>query len=139
MEFAYHGVSEAIDAFSPSNAPASWNAPHIRLLAPPDDYRGPYRRGEPGLAEAYAAMADAPIAALREAGFGLAAFMTDSAFMTNGILDVAPGYLQSVVDRVRAAGGLFIADEVQSGYGRMGTHFWGHRHHGSTPARIVSP
>ena len=65
MEFAYHGVTEAIDAFSPSNAPASWNAPHIRLLAPPDDYRGPYRRGEPGLAEAYAAMADAPIAELR--------------------------------------------------------------------------
>ena len=137
MEFAYHGVSEAIDAFSPSNAPASWNAPHIRLLAPPDDYRGPYRRGEPGLAEAYAAMADAPIAALREAGFGLAAFMTDSAFMTNGILDVAPGYLQAVVDRVRAAGGLFIADEVQSGYGRMGTHFWGHRHHGVVPDFIT--
>ena len=94
-------------------------------LPPPDDYRGPYRRGEPGLAEAYAAMADAPIAALREAGFGLAAFMIDSAFMTNGILDVAPGYLQAVVDRVRAAGGLFIADEVQSGFGRMGTALLG--------------
>jgi 4-aminobutyrate aminotransferase-like enzyme len=41
------------------------------------------------------------------------------------------------VSRVRAAGGLFIADEVQSGFGRMGTHFWGHRHHGVTPDFIT--
>ncbi len=41
MDFAYHGITEAIDAFSPSNAPEQWNAPHIRLLPPPDDYRGP--------------------------------------------------------------------------------------------------
>jgi 4-aminobutyrate aminotransferase-like enzyme len=50
---------------------------------------------------------------------------------------VAPGYLQAVVDRVHAAGGLFIADEVQSGFGRMGTNFWGHRHHGVVPDFIT--
>ncbi len=137
MEFAYHGVSEAIDAFSPSNSPGVWQAPHIRLLPPPDDYRGPWRRGEDGLAERYAALADPLIADLDRAGFGLAAFMVDSAFMTNGILDVAPGYLQAVVAAVRAAGGLFIADEVQSGFGRMGTQFWGHRHHGVVPDFIT--
>jgi 4-aminobutyrate aminotransferase-like enzyme len=70
---------------------------------------------------------------LEEAGLGLAAAMIDSAFMTNGMLDVAPGYLQSVCEKVRAAGGLFIADEVQSGFGRMGTALWGHRHHGVVP------
>jgi 4-aminobutyrate aminotransferase-like enzyme len=137
MEFAYHGVSEAIDAFSPSNSPGVWHAPHIRLLPPPDDYRGPWRRGEAGLAARYAALADPLIADLDRAGFGLAAFMVDSAFMTNGILDVAPGYLQAVVAAVRAARGLFIADEVQSGFGRMGTQFWGHRHHGVTPDFIT--
>ena len=137
MEFAYHGVSEAIDAFSPSNAPGIWQAPHVRLLPPPDDYRGPWRRGEAGLADRYAALAGPLIADLDRAGFGLAAFMVDSAFMTNGILDVAPGYLQAVVAAVRAAGGLFIADEVQSGFGRMGTQFWGHRHHGVHPDFIT--
>ena len=59
--------------------------------------------------------------------------MIDSAFMTNGIHRCAAGYLQAIVDKMRAAGGLFIADEVQSGFGRMGTHMWGHQHHGVVP------
>jgi 4-aminobutyrate aminotransferase-like enzyme len=63
--------------------------------------------------------------------------MVDSAFMTNGILDAPAGYLRGVVDRVHKAGGLFIADEVQSGFGRMGPSFWGHRHHGVTPDFIT--
>jgi 4-aminobutyrate aminotransferase-like enzyme/Ser/Thr protein kinase RdoA (MazF antagonist) len=137
MDFAYHGVSEAIDAFSPSNAPEHWTAPHIRLLPPPDTYRGPFGAGEPQVGERYAALADAPIADLQEKGFGIAAAMVDSAFMTNGILDAPAGYLAGIVDRVRQAGGLFIADEVQSGFGRMGTAFWGHRHHGVAPDFIT--
>lgn len=137
MDFAYHGVSEAIDAFSPSNAPAHWNAPHVRLLPAPDVYRGPYGADEADVGARYAALAEGPIAELQEAGLGVAALMVDSAFMTNGILDAPPGYLQGVVKRVRAAGGLFIADEVQSGFGRMGPSFWGHRHHGVEPDFIT--
>jgi 4-aminobutyrate aminotransferase-like enzyme len=64
--------------------------------------------------------------------------MIDSAFMTNGILDAPKGYLQGVVDRVRKAGGLFIADEVQSGFRPHGHQaFWGHRHHGVVPDFIT--
>lgn len=137
MDFAYHGVSEAIDAFSPSNAPEHWNAPHVRLLPPPDTFRGPYGAGEPELGERYAALAETLIAELGETGHGVAAVMIDSAFMTNGILDAPPGYLQGIAARVRRAGGLFIADEVQSGFGRMGTQFWGHRHHGVVPDFIT--
>jgi 4-aminobutyrate aminotransferase-like enzyme len=133
MDFAYHGITEAIDAFSPSNAPDSWNAPHIRLLPPPDDYRGPYLRGDNELAAKYAALADQPIAELDRAGLGLAATMVDAAFMTNGMLDVPGDYLQEIVRKTHAAGGLFIADEVQSGFGRMGTSMWGHQHHGVVP------
>lgn len=137
MDFAYHGVSEAIDAFSPSNAPEHWHAPHIRLLPPPDTYRGPFGPEQPDLGERYAALADPMIAELQASGQGVAAAMVDSAFMTNGILDAPPGYLLGVAARVRAAGGLFIADEVQSGFGRMGTAFWGHRHHGVQPDFIT--
>ena len=137
MDFAYHGISEAIDAFSPSNSPENWRAPHIRLLPPPDDYRGSWRRGEPDLMLNYAGLADPLIADLDANGLGVAAFIVDSAFMSNGILDVAPGYLTSIAAKVHAAGGLYIADEVQSGFGRMGSNFWGHRHHGVVPDFIT--
>lgn len=137
MDFAYHGVSEAIDAFSPSNAPEHWQAPHIRLLPAPCAYRGVLGSAVNDPGESYAALADPLIAELQAAGFGLAGAMIDSAFMTNGILDAPQGYLAGIVARVHAAGGLFIADEVQSGFGRMGTAFWGHRHHGVTPDFIT--
>jgi len=137
MDFAYHGITEASDAFSPANDPKGRVAPHIRTLPAPDGYRGHYRHGENELGKRYAQLAEAPIAELRENGLGVAAFMVDSAFMTNGILPPVPGYVAGVVEQVRAAGGLFIADEVQSGFGRMGTHFWGHRHHGVTPDFIT--
>ena len=137
MDFAYHGVTEATDAFSPSNAPQAWSAPHIRLLPPPDVYRGPWKHGDNDLAQRYAGLADSPIAELKQPGLGVAAVMIDSAFMTNGILDAPTGYLRAVTSKVRDAGGLFIADEVQSGFGRMGTAFWGHQHHGVVPDIIT--
>ena len=137
MEFAYHGVSEAIDAFSPSNSPEAWYAPHVRLLPAPDTYRGEYGADDPSAGARYAALADPLIESLATEGYGVAAAMIDSAFMSNGIPDVPEGYLQAIVSRVHKAGGLFIADEVQSGFGRMGTAFWGHRHHGATPDFIT--
>ncbi|HVJ36003.1 MAG TPA: aminotransferase class III-fold pyridoxal phosphate-dependent enzyme [Terriglobia bacterium] len=136
MEYAYHGITEAIDAFSPANSTTGSIAPHIRTLVAPDPYRGPYRgetASQPNLAALYAAGADQAIASLARAGMKPAAFMVDSAFMTNGVLEVMPGYLEQVFAKVRAAGGLCIADEVQSGFGRMGGSMWGHRHHGVTP------
>jgi 4-aminobutyrate aminotransferase-like enzyme len=137
MDFAYHGITEAIDAFSPSNSLTGAVAPHIALIPPPDDYRGPYRRGEPDLASRYAVLADAPIRELQAKGLGVAAAMIDSAFMTNGMLEAPPGYVKAIVEKVRSAGGLFIADEVQSGFGRMGSAMWGCQHHGVTPDFIT--
>ena len=137
MDFAYHGITDASDAFSPSNAPEAPLRDFIRTLPPPDDYRGPYRRGESDLAARYAALADAPIASLNEAGHGVAAFILDSAFMTNGMIEAPQGYVAQVVEKVRKAGGLFIADEVQSGFGRLGSDLWGHRHHGVEPDFIT--
>jgi 4-aminobutyrate aminotransferase-like enzyme/Ser/Thr protein kinase RdoA (MazF antagonist) len=137
MEFAYHGITEATDAFSPSATGSGRIAPHIRTLIPPDTYRGAYRGAEQDLAQKFAAHADVQIASLARAGFQPAAFVVDSAFMTNGILDVMPGYLKSVFSKVRAAGGLCIADEVQSGFGRMGKHLWGYSHHDVMPDIIT--
>jgi 4-aminobutyrate aminotransferase and related aminotransferases len=133
MEFAYHGITDAVDAFSPSGSRTGALAPHIRTLTAPDDYRGPFKRGEADLAGRYAASADAAIASLREAGMAPAAFIVDSTFLTNGVLEAPPGYLAAVFDKVRAAGGLCIADEVQAGFGRMGKTMWGHQHYDVAP------
>lgn len=133
QDFAYHGITEAIDAVSPSSIRQGQSPDHVRTILAPDGYRGIYKHGTPDMGAAYAADADRAIASLAEAGMKPAAVIVDSAFLTNGILPPVPGYVQGVFDRVRAAGGLCIADEVQSGYGRMGTHFWGYQHHGVTP------
>jgi len=133
MEYAYHGITDAIDAFSPSGSLTGALAPHIRTLPAPDDYRGPFKRGESDLAGRYAAGADAAIASLRQAEMAPAAFMIDSTFLTNGVLEAPPGYLAAVFDKVRAAGGLCVADEVQAGFGRMGKTMWGHQHYDVVP------
>ena len=104
MEDAYHGITEAIADLTPSNLKRGL-APHVQTLMSPDPYRGKYRYGEPDLAERYAQDADRAIADLARAGFQPAAFMIDTAFVSNGIPDVPDGYLAAVTAKVRDAGG----------------------------------
>lgn len=137
QEFAYHGITEAIDAISPSASRNGMLAAHVRTLAAPDGYRGIYRAGTPELGRRYAEDADRAIASLAIAGLKPAAYFVDSAFMTNGVLEPQEDYVAEVFRRVRAAGGLCIADEVQSGFGRMGRHFYGYQHHGVVPDIIT--
>ena len=133
MEDAYHGITAPIRAFSPGHPDVALPG-YLQGLIVPDPYRGPYRDGD--LASKYAADADRAIAALADDGHSLAACMIDSAFCSSGVPEVPAGYLQQIESRVRAAGGLMICDEVQSGFGRMG-QWWGHEHHGVT-ADIVT-
>lgn len=127
---AYHGNTEAGAALSPYHRDAL--PAHVRTIAAPDDYRGPHRRGEPDLGARYAADAERAIAALDAAGHGVAACMVDPGFASDGIRDAPAGYLAGVFERVRAAGGLCIADEVQAGFGRLGP-WWGFETHGVVP------
>jgi len=128
MEDAYHGVTDVIRQFSPGR-PGKVLPDFLKGLIVPDPYRGPYRNGESDLVARYAADADRAIRDLETAGHALAAFMFDSALCSSGVPDVPEGYLRAVEAKVRAAGGLMICDEVQSGFGRMG-QWWGHEHHG---------
>ncbi len=130
MEDAYHGITEAISHLSPERPEAV--APHVRTLMSPDPYRNRVE-GKEDPAAIYAADADRAIRELDEAGFGTACFMIDTSFCSNGIPDVPAGYLQDVAARVRSAGGMIIADEVQYGFGRPGTHMWGFDRHGMKP------
>jgi len=132
MDDAYHGITDAIAELTPSTRKQGL-APHVETLMSPDPYRGIYRYGEPDLAERYALDAERAIADLVGIGFQPAAFMIDPAFASNGLPDVPDGYLAAVTAKVRDAGGLLIADEVQAGFGRLGTHMWGHMVHGLAP------
>ncbi|GLR67009.1 aminotransferase [Acidocella aquatica] len=136
MASAYHGVSDAVAALSPYYGPfAQPQAPFVQTLEPPDTYRGRFTGA--GAAAHYAADADRAIAALQASGHGVAALMIDSAFVSNGILNVPDGYFAAVAAKVRAAGGLVIGDEVQSGFGRMGDAFWGFARHGVVPDLVT--
>ncbi|BCW43213.1 aminotransferase class III-fold pyridoxal phosphate-dependent enzyme [Arthrobacter sp. StoSoilB5] len=80
---------------------------------------------------------DAAIASLQAEGYGLSAILYDPLFSTEGLLKTPQGYIEAVTDRVHAAGGLVIADEVQSGFGRIGTHMWGHQAFATTPDLVT--
>ena len=128
MEDAYHGVTDVIRHFSPGH-PDTGLPDFLRGVIVPDPYRGPYREDDPDIVRHYAEDVDRAIGELDEASHGIAAFMVDSAFCSSGVPDVPDGYLRAVEEKIRAAGGLMICDEVQSGFGRMG-QWWGHEHHG---------
>jgi 4-aminobutyrate aminotransferase-like enzyme len=128
---AYHGVTTATLALSPEE----WvqDPAHVATIPAPDGYRGIYRNEEEGWAHRYAAHVDHAVASLRERDIEPAAFYVDSLFTSDGIFAPPPEYLTEVAGRLRAAGCLLVADEVQSGFGRIGTHLWSFQTSGVTP------
>jgi 4-aminobutyrate aminotransferase-like enzyme len=121
---AYHGNSTAVFELSTEEYPAGERPPHLATVEAPCGYRGRFA-GAPDQALRYAGMVDDAVAALAEQGHRPALFITDNAFSSDGVLTPEPAYLQDAYRRIRAAGGLAIADEVQSGLCRLGDHFWG--------------
>ncbi len=127
MEDAYHGTTDAVYELSPAEYGADRGrvvAEHVTMVPAPDGYRGQFHRDDPEYSSRYAACFDNAIATLNERGFGTAAFFIDPILSSNGIMVPPPGYLAEAFAKVRTAGGLCVADEVQSGFGRMGSHFW---------------
>lgn len=126
---AYHGNSLATAGFSPSLGAKSPLGPWVRRVPTPDSYRlAPETLGSWLAAEVQKQVDD-----LERHGGGLAAFYADSLFSSDGIHADPAGFLAPVAEVVRRAGGLFVADEVQAGFGRSGDRFWGYQRHGVTP------
>lgn len=124
-ERAYHGWTEGVLEVSPEELRPDRMARHVATIPPP-------RPGEdPTLAARRA------IAGLEADGFAPAALMVDTIFSSDGIHDPWPGSLAAVAAVVRAGGGLFIADEVQAGLGRVGTRFWGFAADGVVPDLVT--
>lgn len=140
---AYHGWTMASDAVTTSaydNPFALENRPDwIHVADVPNRFRGIYRgeAGDPSVGAQYAADLGADIDALTAEGRDVAGFICESVLGNAGGVVLPEGYLTSVYERVRAAGGLCIADEVQVGFGRMGSSFWGFEQSGVTPDIIT--
>ncbi len=132
---AYHGLTEATHALSPEEWASGEQPAHVATVPAPDGYRGPYRREEDGWAQRYAAHIDDAARALGDRG--LAAIYLDPGFTADGILSPPPAYLQEAARRTRALGGLLVADEVQAGHGRSGTHLWSFQTAGIEPDMVV--
>jgi hypothetical protein len=132
-DWAYHGVSSAIADLSPEIWERGVKPDHVETIPAPDGDLGRYSSSEPGWAERYAGHLDDAVAALGARGHELAVVYVDAAFTSDGILAPPPEYYRELVRRVHEAGGLFVADEVQSGHGRFGDHLWGFQTFGVVP------
>lgn len=132
-DHTYHGNTAAVAQLSRTNPPPGGPADNIAFVPAPDSYRPPGGEGGEAHARAFAAMVEARIAELEAKGHGLSALIVCPYFANEGFPDLAPGWLDPTIAAVRQAGGIVIADEVQPGFGRLGTHFWGHQRAGIAP------
>jgi 4-aminobutyrate aminotransferase-like enzyme len=129
--FAYHGNTQAIYEISTSDIAASEVPDYVVTVPFPDTYRGEFRGEREG--EKYAAYVQRAVDELKRRGINLAAFVIDTIVSSGGVVQPPRGYLKKAAQIVRNAGGLFVADEVQPGFGRTGKHFWGYEADGVVP------
>ena len=128
-ETAYHGNTEAVTEVSPSSFKTRTVPPHVRTVPPPDLYRHPTN----DLGARFAEEIAEAIADLKRNGVKFGGLLVDSIFSSDGIYADPAGFLKQAVDVVHKAGGLFISDEVQPGFGRTGTAMWGFQRHSVEP------
>ncbi|MBC9175470.1 aspartate aminotransferase family protein [Roseomonas ludipueritiae] len=130
---AYHGVTVAISEMSPSLGDGITLGAHVRTVPAPDLYRA---SGQ-DVGEAFGRAVREAIADMVAHGIRPAALLVDTIFSSDGVFSDPPGFLQPAVAAIREAGGLFIADEVQPGFGRTGEAMWGFMRHGLVPDMVT--
>ncbi|WP_299030885.1 aminotransferase class III-fold pyridoxal phosphate-dependent enzyme [uncultured Sulfitobacter sp.] len=126
----YHGNTSLVSQLSRSNIPTVGFGlgDYFRFVDAPDSYRNPDPDGTK-----FAQNVKAQIAALEASETGFAALVVCPYFLNEGFPDNPDGWLKPAADVVRAAGGLLICDEVQSGFGRTGSHLWAYEKMGVIP------
>ncbi len=128
IDGAYHGNTHSVMEISPYkfDAPGGSGAPpHVHKVPTPDGYRGQYKQDDPDAGKMYAHAVKEVITTMTENGRRLAAFFGESLMSCGGQIIYPRNYLKEAYRHTRDAGGVCVADEVQVGFGRVGTHFWG--------------
>ncbi|NUO84923.1 MAG: aminotransferase class III-fold pyridoxal phosphate-dependent enzyme [Cupriavidus sp.] len=134
---SYHGNTAAVVQASSFLSTPEQRGRHVRTIPVIDPYREAGDLSEEALAQAYAAEIQRAIDAFEADGVGVAGLLLCSGLSCEGLPDIPAGYLARAVEKVRRAGGVFIADEVQGGFGRFGSHFWGHQRLGVVPDLVT--
>lgn len=135
IEVGYHGnTGRTIDVSSYKfDGKGGIGAPnHTQVIPMPDTFRGLHR--DPKTAgQLYANYVDQAISEIDGKGTKVGGFIGESILSCGGQIVLPDGYLPAIYEKVRAVGGLCIADEVQVGFGRVGSHFWGFELQGVVP------
>ena len=134
LDGAYHGNLFSLIEISPykHNGPGGNGSPNFVYTLPmPDSFRGKYRGEDCG--EKYAQEVQSAINEIQKKGEKVSTFIAEALMGCGGQLILPKGFLKKAFDLVRAAGGVCIADEIQIGFGRVGSHFWGFETHGVVP------
>jgi 4-aminobutyrate aminotransferase-like enzyme/Ser/Thr protein kinase RdoA (MazF antagonist) len=123
-DWAYHGVTAAIADFSPSEWPGGQQPASVETFAAPNTYRGRYAESTDPVSVGREELVTA-VARMEERGQRPAALFVDATFTADGIFVPSPAVVQGIIAGARDAGALYVADEVQSGFGRTGDGLWG--------------
>ena len=137
-DHGYHGnTTGAIDLSAYKfNKPRGGGAPEwVQVVPVADTYRGEHRGGD--AAERYASAVDGALERVRARGGRLAGFIAETFPSVGGQIIPPAGYLRAVYARIHAAGGVCIADEVQTGLGRLGEFYWGFEQQAARPDIVV--
>jgi 4-aminobutyrate aminotransferase-like enzyme len=129
---AYHGVTAAAAEVSPSLGPREPLGAFVRAVSPPTA-----SEGADGAGAAFGVRVAEAFADLRRHGFRPAAVLMDTIFSSDGVVVDPAGFLQAAVAAAHSADALFIADEVQPGFGRTGAAMWGYERHGTLPDLVT--
>lgn len=133
----YHGNTAAVSQLSVRKPPIGGYDPRIRHVPAPDSTRPLGGQSGTPFADAFTAEVEKAIASLQATEHGIACLIVCPFFANEGFPDLPSGFLDGAIAAVRKAGGIIIADEVQPGFGRIGTHWWGHQKMGFTPEIVT--
>lgn len=133
-DHSYHGHTSFLTEITTGLKTHEPLGDHVRTFHVPDlDEAANRDRSEQEILTAALAEVEACLADLVRSGHGVSAVIVETIFSTEGLPRVPEGYVTGIAQLVRQAGGLVIADEVQAGLGRIGSHFWGYQKHGIVP------
>jgi len=132
-DMTYHGNTSAVSQLSVRKPPIGGYGGHVRHVRAPDSLRPLGGAGGAGFAAEFTAEVEAAVASLQSSEFGVSGMIVCPFFANEGFPTLPAGFLDGAIAAVRKAGGLIIADEVQPGFGRIGSHWWGHERIGFVP------
>lgn len=136
LEGGYHGSTQAcidVSHYKFAGRGGGGAPPWVAAAPMPDAFRGLYRSDDPARASRYAAHVGEGFERLAATGYAASAFLAESILSCGGQIEPPEGYLAAAYEQARANGAVCIADEIQVGFGRVGSHMWGFETQGVVP------